>query len=97
MFFPSPHEEDVAVWWADFLSAFVGEQVSMLRPNTCFSEIFSWVESHSDDPVRFVLAVMEEFSIGEWSLDLHGFLDYLRQMTFREFVEYAAKRQTDVA
>lgn len=92
LFFRSPSEEHIAVQWAHLLASFIGDQALMLLPHTTLSEIFSWVESCSDDAVEFVLAVEEEFG-----LDLDVFVGDLEHMTFGQFVEYAARRQTHVA
>ncbi len=86
LFFPSPSEEPVAVHWAQVLASMIGEQVMMLRPDTTWGEIFTWIEAVDDDDVKLALELAEM----QWfDSDTEPTVDDLEQMTFREFVEYA--------
>jgi hypothetical protein len=86
LWFPLPEEEQIAVALMQFLVMRIGDQVLDLRPDSIMGEVLD-------------LAKAEEWTTAEFGhmLELAGleaFDDELEQMTFREFVRYAASRKS---
>jgi hypothetical protein len=85
--FKSPKEEDFAVCCAGVLARIVGERITLLRPDTKFSEILEW---SGPSPVHAVLLAMVLKK--EFGLDTNEILANPEFTTFRDLVEYACSR-----
>jgi hypothetical protein len=88
VFFKSPKEEEFAVRCAQSIACVVGERVSLLRPETTWSEILGWFRSGARDAALFALILKKEFGS-----DFNEVLSNYEFLTFREFVEYACSHE----
>ena len=92
LFFKSQAEEQFAVRCAQFLAGMVGERVTLLRPDTKWSEIFEWVGSSPVHATLSAFALRKEFGA-----DAKEAIDNAAFLTFREFVEYVCRREHHTA
>ena len=88
LFFKSPKEEEFAVRCAQFLARLVGERITLLRPDTKWSEIAEWVGPGIVHAGLLGAALTKEFGA-----DPMQFLANSAFMTFRDFVEYVCSRE----
>ncbi|MGO8929936.1 MAG: hypothetical protein ACLQU3_23965 [Limisphaerales bacterium] len=92
LFFKSPEEEEFAVRSAQYIAGIVGERVTLLRPETTWSEILEWFGPSVVRVRLFETALLKKFGS-----DLKEVLTNPDFMTFRDFVEYACKRERKTA
>lgn len=83
-----PEEEEFAVHCAQLIARTVGERISLLRPDTTWSEILGWYGPGICDAVLFGVVLKREFGS-----DFNQVLQNHEFMTFREFVEYACSHE----
>jgi hypothetical protein len=88
LFFKSPKEEEFAVHCARFLARIVGERVTLLRPDTKWSEIIAWVGPGFFHAVGLAAALKKEF--GPLPEEVFANSEFV---TFRDFVEYVCSRE----
>lgn len=89
LLFTSPVEEEIAFSWASRLARLMGHQVLKLRPGTTLAEILDWANSMGVDSMDFACVFEPELR-----MDFGEFLDWPRQISFREMVEHAAAKAT---
>jgi hypothetical protein len=92
MFFESPTEEEFAVRCAEFVASLAGERVTLLRPDTKWSEIFQWVGRNPVHTALFTLLLKKRFGH-----DVDEMVAVAEFMTFREFVEYVCRPERSAA
>jgi hypothetical protein len=92
LLFKSPKEEEFAVRCAQFLARIVGEHITLLRPDTKWSEIIEWTGPSLFHAALLVAALKKEFGV-----DPKDFLANPEFTTFRDFVEYACGQEYDAA
>ena len=85
LWFPLPQEEQIAVALMQFLATRTGNQMMDLRPETTMGEVLDLAKADGWTTAEF--GYMLELA------GLEAFDDELEQMTFREFVRYAAARK----
>jgi hypothetical protein len=93
LFFKSPKEEEFAIRCAQFLARIVGERVTLLRPDTKWSEIIEW----SGGPSLLHAALLAAALIKEFGVDAEEILANPEFMTFRDLVEYVCTREHKAA
>ena len=87
LLFKSPVEELIAHRWARRLTALLGRRALDLRPDTTLSQMLAWAAATGADSMDFVCVFEPELG-----MEFAHFLDYSDHATFREMVEYCAKR-----
>ncbi len=88
----APELRDIAFGFAHSIARLVGPRAKLLRPETTIGEIFAWVsesDSGSLDKVEWIMAMEEELGF-EIPDEMAVQID---RVTFRELVEYAARRR----
>ena len=89
LFFKSPQEEEFAIRCARFIARVAGGRVSLLRPDTTWAEIFRWQGPEFSDAAMFLFLFTEEFGAAAYKEVVANY----EFMTFRDFVEYACRRE----
>ncbi len=92
LLFKSPKEEEFAVHCAQFLARIVGERITLLRPDTKWSEIIEWAGPNSVHGLLLAMALKKEFGV-----DPKEILDNPQFTTFRDFVENVCGREEEPA
>ena len=87
LLFTETVQEEVALQWAERLALVVGAEVLNLRPETCLAEILKWAVHARVDSMDFVVVFEPELG-----MDFAWFLDEYETVSFREMVEYCARR-----
>src|SRR5216684_8575800 len=87
LLFRDPIEEEIAHCWATRLAKLLGGQVLKLRPETTLAEILGWAVAANVESMDFVVVFEPELR-----MDFAQFLDDYTETTFREMVEYCARR-----
>jgi hypothetical protein len=85
LFFPLAGEEELAVALTSFLGAKAGPRIVDLRPDMTMGEVLDLAQDHLWTTPEFG-HMLELAGIG-------AFDDQFEQMTFRDFVRYAASRR----
>lgn len=92
LLFNSPKEEDFAIRCAQFLARIVGERITLLRPDTKWSEIIEWFGPSSAHGALLAIALHKEFGVAP-----NEILANPEFTTFRDFVEYVCDREDKAA
>jgi hypothetical protein len=92
LLFKSPKEEEFAVRCAQFLAGIVGERITLLRPDTKWSEIIGWSGPSFFHAAALAIALRKELGV-----DPKEILANPEFTTFRDFVEYACAREDKTA
>ena len=87
LFFPLPGEERLAVALTEFWGAHAGPRINELRPEMTMGEILDLAQDH--------LWTTEEFAHMLDLVGIEAFDEQFEQMTFRDFVRYAASRKSE--
>jgi hypothetical protein len=87
LLFRDPIEEQIAYLWATRLAKLLGGEVLKLRPETTLAEILGWAVKAKVESMDFVVIFEPELR-----MDFAQFLDDYTETTFREMVEYCARR-----
>jgi hypothetical protein len=88
LFFKSRAQEEFAVRCAQSIARIVGERITLLRPDTTWSEILEWFGPGVRNAALFAAVLRQEFGS-----DFNEVLRNREFMTFREFVEYVCSRE----
>lgn len=89
LLFSSPGEERIAVALTKFWGSHAGPRIVELQPDMTMGEILDLAKDHLWTSPEF--AQMLELA------GVESFDDQFEQMTFRDFVRYAASRQSESA
>jgi hypothetical protein len=89
LFFPLPSEEQIAVALTEFWGSRAGSRIVELKPDMTMGEILDLAKDHLWTSPDF--AHMLELA------GIEAFDDQFEQMTFRDFVRYAASRKSESA
>jgi hypothetical protein len=92
LLFESPREEEFAVRCAQFLTRFVGGRITLLRPDTKWSEIIKW-----SGPSFFHAAALGMALEREFGVDAKRIFSNREFTTFRDLVEYVFTREDKAA
>jgi|SRR5882672_12353299 len=87
LLFRDPIEEQIAYLWATRLAKLLGGEVLKLRPETTLAEILGWAVAANAESMDFVVVFEPELR-----MEFAQFLDNYTDTTFREMVEYCARR-----
>ena len=85
LFFPLPAEESIAEALTKFLGSRAGPSMSELQPDMTMGEVLDLAKDH--------LWTSPEFAHMLELAGIEAFDDQFEQMTFRDFVRYAASRK----
>ncbi len=85
LFFPVPGEEQIAVALTKFWASRAGSSILELKPDMTMGEVLDLAKDHLWTSPEF--AQMLELA------GIEAFDDQFEQMTFRDFVRYAASRK----
>ena len=83
LLFKSPDQEEFAVRCAQLLAKIAGDRITLLRPDTKWSEIIEWAGPTSSHATGLALALKKEVGV-----DPKDILTYPEFTTFRDLVEY---------
>lgn len=86
LFFPLPDEEHIAVALTEFLASRAGSKIVDLKPDMTMSEVLDLANDH--------LWTTPEFAHMLELAGIQAFDDQFEQMTFRDFVRYAATQRS---
>jgi len=89
LFFPAPAEEKIALALTAFWAVRAGDRIQELHPDLRMSEVLDLAHDR--------LWTTPEFSQMLELAGIDSFDEQFEQMTFREFVRYAAARSSDDA
>ncbi len=89
LFFPLPGEEHIAVALTKFWGSRAGSRIVELKPEMTMGEVLDLAEDHLWTSPEFA-QMLELAGIGVFD-------DQFEQMTFRDFVRYAASRKSESA
>jgi len=89
LFFPLPGEESIAVALTEFWGSRAGSRIVELRPEMTMGEVLDLAKDH--------LWTTPEFAHMLELVGIRAFDDQFEQMTFRDFVRYAAIQRSESA
>jgi hypothetical protein len=89
LFFPLPAEEQIAVALTEFWGSRAGPRIVDLKPDITMGEVLDLARDH--------LWTTPEFAHMLELAGIEAFDDQFEQMTFRDFVRYAASRKSESA
>src|SRR5690348_9919003 len=89
LLFPIPGEEHIALALTEFLGSRAGPRILDLKPDISMGEVLDLAKDH--------LWATPEFAHMLELTGIEAFDDQFEQMTFREFVRFAANRESATA
>jgi hypothetical protein len=89
LFFPLPDEEQIAVKLTTLFARHAGPPIVEIIPDMTMGEVLDLAQDH--------LWPRPEFELMLELAGIEAFDEEFEQMTFREFVRYAASRKAEIA
>ena len=90
--FKSPEQQEFALRCAQFLARIIGDRITLLRPETTWSDVSEWL-----GPGEMHAALLAVLLRNKFGADTKEFFYNSEVTTFRDFVDYACSREHDVA